>query len=150
MTKPYCQWLHATSNNLLQEQWNKKISWLFSSRVASDYQLTVPSQQGFKSGLIAHSQSWASTLTNSTRLAGWLDCHNPPLLNGTRHLWLVKHHSHQARNMITSWLWVNYQRTGLNPGLQRWAPPPPVWKPNRNSLSDMALLGLNWFLLGII
>ena len=65
---------------------------------------------GFKPGLIAHSKSRASALTNSAKgsdllisekLAGRLGCHTPPFLNGSRHPVLVNCHSHQARNMLS-------------------------------------------------
>ena len=83
----------------------------------------------FRTGLIPYSELRASTLTNSgqrvrppsEKLAGQLDCHIPPSLNGTRHPCLAARHSHQARNMTISQLWVNYQCAGLYPSL--WTSP---------------------------
>ena len=57
----------------------------------------------------------------SEMLAGRLGCHIPPFLNGTRHPCLVTCHSHQARNITTRHLWVNYQCAGVYPGL--WTNP---------------------------
>ena len=54
----------------------------------------------------------------SEGLAGQLDSHIPPFLNCTKHPCLATRHSHQDRNMTISRLWVNYQCTGLYPGLQ--------------------------------
>ena len=77
-------------------------------------------------GLITHSESWASSLTDSAKgsdlltekPAGRLDYHIPPFLNGTRHPCLATRHSHQAINMTISRLWINYQCTEFYPGLR--------------------------------
>ena len=66
----------------------------------------------------------------SERLADQLDCHIPPFLNGTRHACLATPHSHQARNMTISRLWVNYQCAGL---LSRPAGEPPMQRPGTNN-----------------
>ena len=79
----------------------------------------------------------------SGRLTGQLDFHIPPFLNGTRHPCLATHHSHQARDMTISRLWVNYLCGGLYPGL--WTSPqctvlalttPPVFEPGLIAYSE--------------
>ena len=77
-----------------------------------------------------HSESRASALPKLSqrirpagkKLAGWLDCHIPPFLNGPSTLvWQPAILTRPERNMTISRLWVNYQCAELYPGL--WTSP---------------------------
>ena len=86
----------------------------------------APTTRGFEFGLIAHPRITSQRSIQlserarpaSDRLAGWLSCHIPSFLNGTRHPRLVIRHSHKARKKTASRLWMNYQCTDLYPGLR--------------------------------
>ena len=82
-------------------------------RICVDITLIVASQRSNQFG--------QRVRLDCDRPAGRLGCHIPSFLNGTRHSCLVTRYSQKARNMITSWLWMNDQCAGLYPSL--WTSP---------------------------
>ena len=56
------------------------------------------------------------------KLAGRLDCHIPPFLNGTRHPYLATRHFHQAREKHDN-------QSALSELSMRWALPRPADEP---------------------